>query len=810
MLRRVRSIWVAVAAVSYVAFAALRMAGGHGLPWLALVLLPIGLVVGWRITEPRGALRVEPAARSATRACLTGAAILLAARSGPIGPGFTALSNLGAAIAAMSALVAMARIASQGGLLEAPPSTRRLDAAAFGALLWTIAVALPAAEAAWPARASGIDPLAADYATVCASIGSLGLGLAAMGRVRALRRLELGASDRSLAALSLTATALAVSVLASFAGLMAPELLLPIAVVVAAIAQSWAAVASDATRVARALRTILAVVTLASPFALFAVYAAHETPGRAGPAVFICAIATAIAGLAAPLLSQRFAPVGARWLVAFDRATRAAMNPDPDVALESALAALREAAGPTSSAGSTAQEGQAPPTLYRLDPAEAVTVNRGGFAQVQKAEVPARLLALADEEPERILRLEVLRAVEVRRPDVRPIIAWLERRGIAAAAVVRDDDEAIAVLTIPRGDRSTAMSLDEARALGALADRMGAVVGVSSMLARSRDRELANRAEKEELSAEVTRLLALGHRDAERREAIARSIERPARVASYSPAARAALEELERVGVSGRPVTLLTTPGTDTAAWAALVHLASARRGEVLLLVDGTSAAEHDLARWRDPIESPLRVASGGTLVILDAHALPQPVQTYLAAALTDDVALVIAVPATMDSLVAAGRIEERLADRVGDRAVAIPALALRGEDLRPLAHEHLSRLGMRLRGKPLGLDVQALDRLGDHSWPGNDAELYAVLLRAALVAEGDVVTRADPRRSGSTRSPALRRERPRRSRSRAAVDRAAKRARRRSSSLRGPPRRSSRRARARRRSRRGSRSLRA
>ena len=63
---------------------------------------------------------------------------------------------------------------------------------------------------------------------------------------------------------------------------------------------------------------------------------------------------------------------------------------------------------------------------------------------------------------------------------------------------------------------------------------------------------------------------------------------------------------------------------------------------------------------------------------------------------------------------------------------------------MRPLAHEALARLGMRLRGKPLGLDTAALARLGEHTWPGNDAELGAVLLRAALVVEGDVVRRAD------------------------------------------------------------------
>jgi DNA-binding NtrC family response regulator len=103
-------------------------------------------------------------------------------------------------------------------------------------------------------------------------------------------------------------------------------------------------------------------------------------------------------------------------------------------------------------------------------------------------------------------------------------------------------------------------------------------------------------------------------------------------------------------------------------------------------------------------------------------------------------VGLVVTVPRTIDALVAQGEMSERLADRLGDRAVALPALSARGEDLRALALEHLSRIGTRLRGRPFGLDLRALSAILEYPWPGNDAELGAVLLRAALAAEGDVL----------------------------------------------------------------------
>jgi transcriptional regulator of acetoin/glycerol metabolism len=303
---------------------------------------------------------------------------------------------------------------------------------------------------------------------------------------------------------------------------------------------------------------------------------------------------------------------------------------------------------------------------------------------------------------------------------------------------------------VPRGARTAPLALEELRALRALADRLAAVIGVSAMLSRSRQREAEARAEADAQRARADEASRSLGAQTSRLTALARALERPARAAAYGPAARTAVEELERLaastdasspgGGSARAVTLLAAPGIDVAAWIALVHLASPRRGGVLVLVDGTDPAHHDLGRWREAEDSPLRVASGGTLGILDAHALPAGVQSWLAGATPDDTGLVISVPATVDSLVASGRFDERLADRIGDRAVALPVLANRGEDLRGLCIDHLARIGVRMHGQPMGIDTAALALLAEHAWPGNDVELEALLLRAARAATGSVI----------------------------------------------------------------------
>ncbi len=724
-----RSLWIAALAVAYAAVAGVWATGGGGIAWIAL-LLPIACVLGWRLTEEdaRGDAPIDPEARSAARLTIAGASLFVASLCGPSTPGFVAGENLGAALAALGSLWAIARIKSLGGLAEPSPRARRLDAAAFAALFWVVAAALPGAAAMFPERTEGLDPQIIDYATVASSLGSLGVQLFAAARLAATRRAEIGVAERAQAALWLGSIALAVGVLSAAARVLPPERVLPIAVVLASLGAAFSAASREPEAVLSALRLTLATTGFVAPIALGAVYVAHVRPGLAGPVGFAATGASAIAALVAQRLARRVGPGSGRLFEALQSATRAAMTPDPEEALRAALFALRGALG---------RDGT-PPALYRFFPAEQVSVDRAGFLHTKKAEMPPRLVALAEEEPERILRIEVMHVVSVRKPEVRPLITWMEDQNLSAVSVVRDADGPIGALVVPAGARVSPSTLEDARALRELSDRLGAVLGVSSMLSRSRERELVSRDDRERLEAERARLVTELGRIEGQFEAIARTLEQRARVAIYSPAAQAAVQRLEQLAAANVPVTLLTSPGIDAVAWAALVHLASARKKGVMVIVDGANPGEHDASKWQDRVASPLAMASGGTLVILDAHVLPELVQMRIASGLPSDVGLVVALPGTVDSLAAGGRLVEPLADRLGDRSVALPALASRGEDLSMLVLEALTRIGKRVRQAPLGIEPHALAALIDHDFPGNDAELEGILFRAAIAAPPD------------------------------------------------------------------------
>jgi DNA-binding NtrC family response regulator len=114
------------------------------------------------------------------------------------------------------------------------------------------------------------------------------------------------------------------------------------------------------------------------------------------------------------------------------------------------------------------------------------------------------------------------------------------------------------------------------------------------------------------------------------------------------------------------------------------------------------------------------------------------------------DVQLALTAAVPPQKLVDEGRLTSVLAMRLADALVApvyLPRLSERAEDLRSIVTDRLAREGLRVLGRPVGIEHAAFARIVDHAFPGEVAELAALVQRLVAVcasAGRDVVVAAD------------------------------------------------------------------
>jgi hypothetical protein len=722
-----RSYWLAVGILSYLGAASIQQAGLHWPSAALLVLGPVALVWVWRVTRPNlVSTLVDPAAQRAGRIVSVAALSWLHARLGPAGQPFldvAATASTGAA--AVSAAYALARIAPVGGLVLPAKAARSVDAAAFTALLWGAAITVVGIRLVAPDSMLRLDPLTLDYATTASSIGSLLVLFAAAWRVRVLRQLELGVSDRAEASVALSVTALAVAVPLAAIGVAAPDRVLPAALLVCSVGCVWTVLARDPGHVSAATRGTVAVMLLGVPTALAVGILTRQMPDHAGPIALAGALLSILAGLVTRDVARPLGPEQSRWLDAIQEANQNALVPEPVMALSATLIALKR----------IFKDPTAAPQLWRLSPASTLTVDVAGYMHESPAEIPAGLCDLGMQEPERTLRMDTLKALEVHRPEVRPLLAWFDFRKAFSATIVQDEEGPLGYLLLPRGGRTQHLTLEEARALRLLADRIGALFSISSALARSRQRESALLTRVLEGERRYNNAESVIQSQETRHKQFAETLARPLLAHAYSPAVRLALLELGRRAKPGESILLATPSGVDALTWAAAAHGHGQRPGGPFLVVD--AAAEVATQSLKEGAGYPWHLAWGGTVFIRDVYLLPTDALADLLQLLTETPTAPreIALPLIIGSIT--HPLPETPALTPGSLLGAIfktepmrlPSLAERAEDLRSLILDVLSR---RRRGSDaVGVERRALQLLMDHDWPGNERELVDVIERA-------------------------------------------------------------------------------
>lgn len=682
--------------------------------------------------------------RPVARVLGVGAAIVIASLGATAErAGLDACGLVGAAACATAAAIAVARIPGSSGMVR----PLRTSAAPFVAVV---------ALAAWAALVARLAPERGEWLAVTEHPRAWAIGASTVTALVLLvqvevtlrrRALELGVAERALAMRGLLGTAFVAALVVALVGRARADELGRALVAGASVLLGAAALAADPVRVARVTRRVVVLTIVGGGVALLGA-ASTEGRGEAWGVTLATAIVALAVGTVAHMLEGPLRPARGAWLDAFARAAAEAQRGDPDEAVRAALHALRAPGGAHA----------ASPELWTFEPTRVTTVDAAGYAREADNELPASLTLVAAAEPEATLRADVLEALQVRRPELRPLARWMNDRGALLAALVACDGETEGVLVLPRVARDEPPTLEEVRALADTAGRLAAACRAKG----TRDRMLARAVEAtRRAEAAEERIDLLHHERAldRGRDALAAiRLARPATIGVYSAASRMALEALERRTAVGAPIAILAPSGVDPVPVLARAHLSGARREGPLVLVDATSAREHDAARWTDPAASPLALAHGGMLLLLDGAALPPDVQQIVARALAEkrapwerpdplDVQLALTASAPPEALVEQGRLDVTLAARLADARespVELPRLRDRPEDLRAILTDRLAREGLRVLGRPVGIEQAAYARLVDYPFPGEDAELAAIVQRLVASCTGDLIRAAD------------------------------------------------------------------
>ncbi|WP_149538461.1 PEP-CTERM-box response regulator transcription factor [Siccirubricoccus phaeus] len=227
---------------------------------------------------------------------------------------------------------------------------------------------------------------------------------------------------------------------------------------------------------------------------------------------------------------------------------------------------------------------------------------------------------------------------------------------------------------------------------------------------------------------------------------------------------------VERLGGVAVPVLLLGESGTGKEALARALHEMGPRAAKPFVALNCAAIPEnlleselfgHEKGAFTGAVArviGKIEGASGGTLFLDEIGEMPVSLQAKLLRFLQDqviervggrqqirvDVRVVSATNQPLEAQIETGRFRGDLLYRLNSVTVRIPPLRERGTDSVLLARLFLARFSREFGRKLRGLDAAAAEAIAAHRWPGNVRELENRIRRAALMADGQLVTTAD------------------------------------------------------------------
>ncbi|MFS0773314.1 sigma-54-dependent transcriptional regulator [Sphingomonas sp. 1P08PE] len=241
-------------------------------------------------------------------------------------------------------------------------------------------------------------------------------------------------------------------------------------------------------------------------------------------------------------------------------------------------------------------------------------------------------------------------------------------------------------------------------------------------------------------------------------------------IVGSSPDFRSALAIAAKAARSRAPVLIEGEGGVGKEVIAKAIHAASPRAKRPMLTINcGAIPANlveselfgHEMGAFTGAFERKIgkfQEVDGGTIFLDEVGEMPPEAQVKLLRVLQTgeiqplgarhprevDVRVIAASNRRLSEEVEADRFREDLFYRLNTVQVAIPPLRDRIGDVPALARHLLARIGRQPGLRALGITDDALDLLAGYEWPGNVRQLQNALFRAAVLCEGDALTRSD------------------------------------------------------------------
>ena len=228
-----------------------------------------------------------------------------------------------------------------------------------------------------------------------------------------------------------------------------------------------------------------------------------------------------------------------------------------------------------------------------------------------------------------------------------------------------------------------------------------------------------------------------------------------------SPAMQQVYELIRQVAPGKTTVLISGETGTGKELVARAIHRASPR-ADALFVPINCAAIPHDILEselfgyekgaFTGAVKERIgkfELADGGTLFLDELTEMPLALQAKLLRVLQEneierlgsnrripiDIRIIAATNRDPRQAVSDGHLREDLYYRINVFNIALPPLRQRKSDIPALASSFLARLG---NGR---IDHGALEVLQHYDWPGNVRELQNVIERAAVLAQGAVIS---------------------------------------------------------------------